>query len=74
MFLKKFLLRKCYVYGFFLIKQVPLNDLNLVYCKFHIDQKIIIEYIENIIKEALEVFLSTCIYCWISVLYTPYLV
>jgi len=56
-FLKKYFLQKCYVYVF-LIKIVPLNDLNLIYCKFHIAQIIIIEDKDNIIKGALEVFLS----------------
>jgi len=37
---------------------MPLNALNLVYCKFHVAQIIIIEDIDNIIKGALEVFLS----------------
>jgi len=37
---------------------MPLNALNLMYCKFHIAQIIIIEDIDNIIKGALEVFLS----------------
>jgi len=37
---------------------MPLNALNLIYCKFHIAQIIIIEDINNIIKGALEVFLS----------------
>ena len=35
-----------------------LNALNLMYFKFHIAQIIIIEYIDNLIKRALEVFLS----------------
>jgi len=43
---------------FFKIKKLPLNALNLIYCKFHIAQIIIIEYIDNIIKGALEVFIS----------------
>jgi len=37
---------------------MPLNALNLVYCKFHIAQIIIIEDIDNIIKGVLEVFSS----------------
>ena len=36
---------------------MPLNSLNLIYCKFHIVQIIIIENIDNIIKGALEVFI-----------------
>ena len=39
---------------------MPLNALNLMYCKFHVAQIIIIEDIDNIIKGALEVFLSVC--------------
>jgi len=42
----------------FLIKKMPLNALKLIYCKFHIAQIVDIENIENIIKGALEVFLS----------------
>ena len=57
MFLKKYFFQICYAYVF-LIKKVPLNDLNLIYCKFHIAQIIIIEDIDNIIKGALEVVLS----------------
>ena len=37
-----------------------LNALNLMYCKFHIAQIIIIEYIDNLVKGALGVFLSVC--------------
>ena len=37
---------------------MPLNALNLMYCKFHVAQIIIIKDIDNIIKGALEVFLS----------------
>ena len=37
---------------------MPLNALKLIYCKFHIAQIIDIENIDNIIKGALEVFLS----------------
>ena len=37
---------------------MPLNALNLIYCKFPIAQIIVIEDIDNIIKGALEVFLS----------------
>jgi len=37
---------------------MPLNALKLIYCKFHIAQKIDIENIDNIIKGALEIFLS----------------
>ena len=37
---------------------MPFNALNLIYCKFHITQIIIIENIDNIIKGTLEVFLS----------------
>jgi len=37
---------------------MPLNSLNLIYYKFHIAQIIIIESIDNILKGALEVFLS----------------
>ena len=33
---------------------MPLNALNLMYCKFHVAQIIIIEDIDNIIKGALE--------------------
>jgi len=43
---------------FIQIKKMPLNALNLMYCKFHVAQIIIIEDIDNIIKGALEVFLS----------------
>jgi len=43
---------------FFKIKKMPLNALNLLYCPFIITQRIIIEDICNIIKGALEVFLS----------------
>ena len=39
---------------------MPLNALNLMYCKVHLAQIIIIEDIDNIIKGALEVFLSVC--------------
>jgi len=42
----------------FLIKKMHLNALNLMFCKFHIAQIIIIEDNDNIIKGALEVFLS----------------
>ena len=46
-----------------------LNALNLMYCKFHVAQIIIIEDIDNIIKGALKVFLSVVIYvkCTLSV-------
>jgi len=37
---------------------MPLNSMNLIYCNFHIVQIITIEDIDNIIKGALEVFLS----------------
>ena len=37
---------------------MPLNALNLMYCKFHVAQIIIIKDIDNITKGALEVFLS----------------
>jgi len=37
---------------------MPLNALKLIYCKFHIAQIIVLENIDNIIKGALEVFLS----------------
>jgi len=37
---------------------MPLNALKLIYCKFYIAQIIDIENIDNIIKVALEVFLS----------------
>jgi len=40
----------------FKIQKMLLNPLNLIYCKFNITQIIFIEYIGNIIKEALEVF------------------
>jgi len=40
------------------IKNIPLNSLNLIYCKFHIAHIIIIEDIENKIKGTLEVFIS----------------
>jgi len=40
------------------IKKLPLNALNWIYCKFHIAQIITIEDINNIIKGALEVFIS----------------
>jgi len=43
---------------FLKIKKLPLNALNWIYCKFHIAQIIIIEDINNIIKGALEVFIS----------------
>ena len=43
---------------FFKIKKLPSNALNLIYCKFHIAQIIIIADIDNIIKGALEVFIS----------------
>jgi len=43
---------------FFKIEKLPLHALNLIYCKFHIAQIIIIEDIDNIIKGALEVFIS----------------
>ena len=59
---------------------MPLNALKLIYCKFHIAQIIVLENIDNIIKGALEVFLSvhcfesaylqyqqTIIYEWIAV-------
>jgi len=35
---------------------MPLNALNLMYCKSHVAQIIIIDDIDNIIKGALEVF------------------
>jgi len=41
-----------------LIRKMPLNALNLMYCKFYVAQIIIIEDIDNKIKGALEVFLS----------------
>jgi len=37
---------------------MPLNAYNLIYCKFHIAQIIVIEDIHNLIKGALEVFSS----------------
>jgi len=40
------------------IKKLPFNALNLIYCKFHIAQIIIIEDIDNKLKGALEVFIS----------------
>ena len=40
------------------MKKMPLNALNLIYWKFHIAQLIVKEDIDNIIKGALEVFLS----------------
>jgi len=43
---------------FILIKKMPLNALNMMYCKFHVAQIIIIEDIDNIIMGALEVFFS----------------
>jgi len=43
---------------FLKIKKLPLNALNWIYCKFHIAKIIIIEDINNIIKGALEVFIS----------------
>ena len=46
------------MFMFIEIKKIPLNALNLMYCKFHVAQIIIIEDIDNIIKGALEVFLS----------------
>jgi len=46
---------------FFKIKKMPLNALNLIYCEFHIAQILIIEDIDNIIKGALEVFISVCV-------------
>jgi len=39
---------------------MPLHALNLIYCKFHIAQIIVIEDVDNIIKGALEVFSSVC--------------
>jgi len=42
----------------FQIKKMSLNALKLIYCKFHIAQIIVIGNIDNIIKGALEVFLS----------------
>jgi len=41
---------------------MPLNALNLMYCKVHVAQIIIIEDIDNIIKGALEVFLSVFLF------------
>ena len=41
---------------FFKIRKLPLNALNLIYCKCHIAQMIIIEDIDTIIKEALKSF------------------
>jgi len=41
---------------------MPLNALNLMYCKVHLAQIIIIEDIDNIIKGALEVFLSVLLH------------
>ena len=43
---------------FFLIKKMPLNALNLIYCEFRFAQITVKEDIDNIIKVALEVFLS----------------
>ena len=43
---------------FLKIKKLPLNALNVIYCKFHIAQIIVIENIDNIIKGALQVFIS----------------
>jgi len=37
---------------------MTLNALNLIYCKFHIAQILVIEDIDSIFKGALEVFLS----------------
>jgi len=37
---------------------MPLNALNFMYCKFLVAQIIIIEDIDNLMKGALEVFLS----------------
>ena len=37
---------------------MPFNALILMYCKLHVAQIIIIDDIDNIIKGALEVFLS----------------
>jgi len=42
-----------------------LNALNLIDCKFHIAQIIIIEDIDNIIKGSLEVFSSVCEYNYV---------
>ena len=43
---------------FFKLKIMPWNALNSIYGKFHIAKIIIIKDIDNIIKGALEVFLS----------------
>jgi len=40
------------------LKKMPLNALNLLYCQFNITQRIIMKDVCNIIKGALEVFLS----------------
>ena len=37
---------------------MPFNSLNLINCKFHIVEIIILEEIDNIIQGALEVFFS----------------
>jgi len=50
-----------------LICLTSLNALNLIFCKFHIAQIIIIEYIDNLIKGALEVVSSVC-----SLLFAPF--
>jgi len=54
MFLKKYYFQKNYVYIFKIFE----NALNLIYCKKNFAQIISIEDIDNIIKGALEVFLS----------------
>jgi len=46
---------------------MTLNALNLLYCKFHIAQIIVIEYIDNIIKGALGVFLSVLEHVYITI-------
>ena len=51
---------------FFKITKSPSNALNWINSKFHIAQIIIIEDIDNIIKGALEVFISVlCIMFYI---------
>jgi len=51
---------------------MPLNALKLIYCKFHIAQIIDIENIDNIIKGALEVFLSVVVLCFNNVFVTHF--
>jgi len=67
MFLKEYFLHQNVRSMFLLIKNMPLNALNLIYCKFHIAQIYIVEDIDNTIKGSLEVFSSVCEYNYVFI-------